>query len=92
MTRPNARTSTDETSHAVGTRRGAEVSSECARENLMATEPDSFGNQSHVPVACQKLASGALEPQAQHVLLRRLAEELAKVSVEMECRLSGLIG
>lgn len=92
MARPRALASAPETSRAVITGGGAKLPAESAREDFVAAEADIPGNQSHLSAARQKLACGALEPQAQGVLLRRFPEQLAKGPVEVERGPSGTVG
>jgi hypothetical protein len=58
----------------------------------VAAETGIPGNRSDLLAARQKLGRGTLELQAQRELFRRLAEELAKGSMEVERRPAGTVG
>ena len=92
MARPRTRTRAGERSRAVIRGSGTELPAEGAREHLMAAKAHIPGNQSHLPVARQKLMGGTLEPQAHRVLLRRLTEEFAQGPMEVERGPSGTVG
>jgi hypothetical protein len=92
MARPRTRARARERTRPVFSRGGAEVPAEGAREDLMAAEAGTRGNQSHLSAPRHKLVRGTLELQAQRVLLRRLTKEFAKGPMEVERGPSGTVG
>jgi hypothetical protein len=92
MARPRTGASALGRSRAIGTRGGTELPPESPREDLVAVKANLPRNCSYLSTARQKLAGGALKPQAQRILLGCFTEKSSKGPMEMERGPPGMPG